>query len=201
VTEPAERPSATPSTTPSTTPSQTVGPFFQFLIHAGEERAVAPNHAGAIRIEGRVTDGEGAPVPDAMLELWQADADGLYAHPDDPRPGERDPAFGGFARAGTDEDGRFGFVTIKPGVVPAPGGGDQAPHLALSVFARGLLDRLVTRVYFSDDEERLAADPVLSLVDAERRPTLIAAADAGDPSCYRFDIRLQGDGETVFFEV
>jgi protocatechuate 3,4-dioxygenase alpha subunit len=185
-----------------TTPSQTVGPFFQFLIRPGEERAVPPGQAGAIRLEGRLTDGEGAPVPDAMLELWQADAGGRYPHPDDPRSGECDPGFTGFARAGTDADGRFSFVTVKPGAVPAVAGhGDQAPHLAMSVFARGLLDRVVTRVYFSDDEALLSSDPVLALVDVDRRSSLIAVADVTDPSCYRFDVRLQGDGETVFFEV
>jgi protocatechuate 3,4-dioxygenase, alpha subunit len=185
-----------------TTPSQTVGPFFQFLIRPGEERAVPPDQAGAIRLEGRVTDGEGAPVPDAMLELWQADAGGHYPHPDDPRRGECDPGFTGFARAGTDDKGRYEFVTVKPGLVRAAAGDvDQAPHLALSVFARGLLDRVVTRVYFSEDEALLSSDPVLALVDADRRSTLIAVADAAEPSCYRFDIRLQGDGETVFLEV
>ena len=193
-----------------TTPSQTVGPFFQFLIHEGEELLVPADGPGAIRLEGRVTDGEGAPVPDAMLELWQADPEGRYAHPDDPRHADCEPGFTGFARAGTDADGVYRFVTVKPGSVPTGAAGDddgtgdglQAPHLAMSVFARGLLDRLVTRVYFSDDDEdRLASDPVLALVPADRRSTLIAAVDADDPTRYRFDIRLQGDGETVFFEV
>jgi protocatechuate 3,4-dioxygenase alpha subunit len=185
-----------------TTPSQTVGPFFQFLLREGEERVVPTDRPGAIRLEGRVVDGEGEPVPDAMLELWQADADGRYAHPDDPRSGECDPAFTGFARAGTDADGRYTFLTVKPGAVPTPDGrGMQAPHLAMSVFARGVLERLVTRVYFEDDGQALDADPVLAAVDAERRPTLIAVAGGDEPACYRFDIRLQGEGETVFFEV
>jgi protocatechuate 3,4-dioxygenase alpha subunit len=191
-----------------TTPSQTVGPFFQFLLRDGEERLTAADQPGAIRLEGRVTDGEGAPVPDAMLELWQADAGGRYPHPDDPRHGDCEQDFTGFARAGTDAAGCYRFVTVKPGMVPGPDpdGPVQAPHLALSVFARGLLDRVVTRVYIppaadDGDDDLLAADPVLALVDEERRPTLLAVADADDPSLFIFDIRLQGDGETVFFEI
>jgi protocatechuate 3,4-dioxygenase alpha subunit len=184
---------------PPTTPSQTVGPFFQFLLRAGEEEVVPGDDPGAIRLEGRVTDGDGAPVPDAMLELWQADAGGRYPHPDDPGHGDCDPAFTGYARAGTDADGRYHFVTVKPGAVPGPGGRQQAPHLAMSVFARGLLDRLVTRVYFADDLRE--SDPVLGLIDEDRRSTLMAVPDADDPARFRFDIRLQGDGETVFFEI
>ncbi|MGH9119757.1 MAG: protocatechuate 3,4-dioxygenase subunit alpha [Acidimicrobiales bacterium] len=186
---------------PSTTPSQTVGPFFQFLVRPGEERIVAPDHPEAIRLEGRVTDGEGAPVPDAMIELWQADAAGRYAHPEDPRHDECDPSFTGFARAGTDAEGRYRFVTVRPGAVAAPGGGRQAPHIAMSVFARGLVDRVTTRVYLPNHDDVLAADAVLARVDEERRSTLVAIVSPHDPGRLLFDIRLQGDGETVFFDV
>ncbi|WP_372422505.1 protocatechuate 3,4-dioxygenase subunit alpha [Salinarimonas chemoclinalis] len=190
---------------PGITPSQTVGPFFAYCLTPEEYDArgiaghavASPDAAGVrIHVEGRVLDGAGEPVPDAMLEIWQADGEGRY-------PGDAaNAAFRGFGRAQTDADGRFVFVTVKPGAVPAPGGGMQAPHIAVSVFARGLLNRLATRIYF-DDEPANAADPVLSLVPPERRGTLIArrAADG----VYAFDVRLQGDGdgagETVFFEI
>jgi protocatechuate 3,4-dioxygenase alpha subunit len=183
---------------PPTTPSQTIGPFFHFLFEPGVERTVPDDHPGAITIEGRVLDGHGEPVPDALLEIWQADAEGRYPHPDDPRGDECDPAFTGYARSATDKDGRYRFVTVVPGPVPAPDGGEQAPHLAVSVFARGLLNRLATRIYLPVAGADLSADPVLAGVDEDRRATLIATAD-GDR--FVFDVRLQGDGETVFFDV
>ncbi len=187
-------PAAPPQTLPRT-PSQTIGPFFHFALPWAEGPLVVPDGSpGAIRLEGRLTDGAGEPVPDALIEIWQADPAGHFDHPDDP---ERTTSFRCFGRAPTDDDGRFFFVTAKPGRVPAPDGGLQAPHVDVSVFARGLLKRLVTRAYFDDEPEANAADPILALVDPERRSTLIAART---PSGYRFDIRLQGDGETVFFD-
>jgi len=183
------------------TPSQTVGPFFHIGLPTDEDRELVPHGApGAVTIEGIVFDGDGKPVDDALIEIWQAGASGRYAHPDDPR--EDLPlaeGFTGFGRCATDEGGRYAFVTVKPGAVPAPGGGMQAPHIEVGVLARGLLKRLATRIYFPDSEEANRGDPVLSLIeDPERRATLIAAARDGG---YRFDIHLQGERETVFFDV
>jgi protocatechuate 3,4-dioxygenase, alpha subunit len=186
---------------PALTPSQTIGPFLHIeLPYEGEERLVSPNHPGAIRLLGTVTDGQGDPVDDALIEIWQANQAGRYAHPEDTRDDiPLEDGFTGFGRCATDSEGRFEFLTVKPGAVPGPDGRTQAPHIDVSVFARGLLNRLVTRVYFPDEAEANAADPVLSLIEdeAERR-TLIA--EEGDGSL-RFDIRLQGEGETTFFVV
>jgi protocatechuate 3,4-dioxygenase alpha subunit len=186
---------------PPPTPSQTVGPFFAFaLFEVIGPEVVSPDAPGAIRLEGVVLDGAGEPVNDAMVEIWQANATGRYAHPDDTRvelPLEE--GFLGFGRCGTDEQGRFGFVTVKPGVVPAPDGCPQAPHLNVSVFARGLLKRLATRVYFPDEEEANRADPVLaSIPDPGDRARLVAVESDG---VLRFDVHLQGDRQTVFFAV
>jgi|SRR5215211_5123803 len=182
------------------TPSQTVGPFFNIGLPGQKPpELVADGTDGAVRVEGTVFDGEGEPVPDALIEVWQANAAGRYAHPEDTRDElPLDPGFRGFGRCETDEDGRYGFLTVKPGPVPAPGGGMQAPHLAVSVFARGLLKQLATRIYFPDEEEANAADAILQSVDPERRSTLVASELDGR---LRFDVRLQGDGETVFFDV
>jgi protocatechuate 3,4-dioxygenase alpha subunit len=179
------------------TPSQTVGPYFSIGLTWEDGAFVVPQGTdGAFWLRGRVTDGEGEPVPDAMIETWQADPEGRYPHPDDARGATI--AFRGFARAPTDAEGRFAIHTVKPAPVPGPAGATQAPHIAMSVFARGLLNRVVTRVYFADEDERNAADAVLDSVDAERRTTLVAEpADDG----YRFDVRLQGADETVFFAV
>jgi protocatechuate 3,4-dioxygenase alpha subunit len=182
------------------TASQTVGPFF----HPTLLREDAPQHVVAregtpgerIRIEGCVLDGVGAPVPDALVEVWQADSEGLYQHPADTRVVRLDPAFTGFARSGTDEAGRFWFETIRPGAVPFDGQRMQAPHISLVVFARGLLAHLYTRLYFAGDPAN-AGDPILRLVPADRRGTLLAQRD--ERGIYRFDIVLQGEGETVFF--
>jgi protocatechuate 3,4-dioxygenase alpha subunit len=184
------------------TPSQTVGPFFAYCLTPGEYpfRAVfspdltTPDAAGArIRIEGRIVDGDGAPVPDAMVEIWQADGEGRYrGH----HPALANAAFRGFGRAECDPLGGFAFTTVKPGRVPGPNGTAQAPHIAVGIFARGLLIRLITRIYFPDEDN--AGDPVLALVPEERRGTLVSVP-AGE-GVYRFDIRLQGEGETVFFE-
>jgi protocatechuate 3,4-dioxygenase alpha subunit len=145
-----------------------------------------------------VTDGNGEPVPDALVETWQADPEGRFDHPDDPR-GRAASGFRGFGRCPTDDDGRYAIVTLRPGSVPGPDDGSPAPHVDVSVFCRGLLRRLVTRLYFPENAAANDADPVLALVaDPAARATLIAEPIDGG---YRFDIRLQGDGETVFFEV
>ena len=186
---------------PALTPSQTIGPFLHIEVpYEQEAQLVEPNHPGAIRILGRVTDGEGDAVDDALVEIWQASASGRYAHPEDRREDiPLEDGFTGFGRCATDQEGRFEFLTIKPGPVPGPDGKEQAPHIDVSVFARGLLNRLVTRIYFPDEAEANAADPVLSLVEDEAsRETLIAHQDDG---ALRFDIRLQGEGETTFFVV
>ena len=179
------------------TPSQTIGPFFSIGLTWDDGAFVVPEGTdGAFWIRGRVTDGEGEPVPDAVVETWQADPDGRYRPPDDPRADGG--GFRGFARAPTDKQGAFAIHTVKPGPVPGAGGTTQAPHLAVSVFARGLLNRVVTRVYFADEADLNAADPVLAGLPADRRATLLAEpADDG----YRFDVRLQGEDETVFFAV
>ena len=161
---------------------------------------VASDDPDAIRIEGRVLDGAGEPVPDALLETWQANRLGRYAHAEDSRPEPPlEAGFTGFGRVATDSDGRFALVTVKPGAVPGPGGAMQAPHIEVSVFARGLLKRLVTRIYFPDEQEANAADPVLgSIEDAAERATLIAE-QRGDS--LQFEIRLQGERQTAFFSI
>jgi protocatechuate 3,4-dioxygenase alpha subunit len=184
------------------TPSQTVGPFFHdALAWPGAEILVGPDTKGErLELIGRVLDGDGAPVPDALIEIWQANAEGRYAHPEDGQPKPLDPAFRGFGRCASDAEGRFRFATIRPGRVPGCGNALQAPHINLGLFARGLLRRLVTRLYFEDSPAN-AEDPVLALVqDPVRRATLLAKRVAGDGAVYRFDIILQGNGETVFFE-
>jgi protocatechuate 3,4-dioxygenase, alpha subunit len=188
------------------TPSQTIGPFLAIgLPWPDGPFVVPPGTPGAIAIAGQVTDGDGVPVPDALVETWQADPDSRFDHPDDPR-GAAAPAvagFRGFGRSATDADGTYQISTLRPGSLPCPGGGTEAPHLNVSVFARGLLDRVVTRIYFPDEGEANAADPVLAgIEDPARRATLIAARNP-DPMAggFRFDIRLQGEHETVFFDV
>jgi protocatechuate 3,4-dioxygenase, alpha subunit len=187
------------------TPSQTVGPFFAIGLPWADGPYVVPEGTpGAVTITGRVTDGAGDPVPDALVETWQADPDGGFGHPDDPRqpapPGDGPAAGRRFGRCPTDDDGRYRIVTVRPAALPAGDGTTEAPHIDVSVFARGLLDRVVTRIYFPDEPDANAADPVLSAINERlRRDTLLAIADA--PDVYRFDIRLQGEGETVFFDV
>lgn len=181
------------------TPSQTVGPFFGFALpYEGAAELVPPGDPRAVRIGGAVLDGAGEPVNDAMVELWQANAAGRYAHPEDAREDiPLEDGFTGFGRCGTDVDGRFAFTTVKPGPVPGPDGRAQAPHIEVSVFARGLLKRVVTRIYFPAEQEANAADPVLASLDDPRlRESLIAVPDGG---ALRFDIHLQGDRETAFF--
>ena len=174
---------------PEPTPSQTIGPFFHdALLDRNYSELVRPDHPEAIAIRGTIYDGAGEVVPDAMVEIWQANrADQSL-----------DEDFSGFGRSGTDGGGEFSFLTVKPGPVPGPDGQVQAPHVLVSVFARGLLKRVVTRIYFPDEQEANAVDPVLSSIeDQDLRRTLIAR-DEGD--ALRFDIRLQGDGQTAFFE-
>ncbi|MGA8492925.1 MAG: protocatechuate 3,4-dioxygenase subunit alpha [Terriglobales bacterium] len=186
------------------TPSQTVGPFFSLGLTTEKcsVRCVAGSLAKGERVLllCRVLDGDGAPVPDAMIEIWQADANGKYNHPDDRQDKAVDPACTGFGRMGTADDGSCEFETIKPGRVPGPGDVLQAPHLSLAVFARGMLKQLHTRVYFSGDPAN-QEDPVLSIVPADRRATLMARLDPERPGVWRLDVHLQGEHETVFFDV
>jgi len=192
--------------TAEVTPSQTVGPFLAIGLPWPDGPFVIPEGTpGAILISGQVFDGAGAPVPDALVETWQADPGSRFDHPDDPRGAARPAAAGfrGFGRSATDAEGNYQISTLRPGPLPCPGGGSEAPHLDVSVFARGLLDRVVTRIYFPDEADANAADPVLAgIAHPARRSTLIAVADPSLPStAFRFDIRLQGDRETVFFDV
>ena len=185
------------------TASQTVGPFFHdCLLREGAciNTLVTPTTAGErIRITGRVLDGAGAGVPDAMVEIWQANSYGRHNHPADTRDLPLEPDFIGFGRSGTDDEGRYWFETVKPGPVPFASTGLQAPHISIAVFARGLLNHLYTRLYFADEPAN-AADPILQLVPEARRPTLIARrSDADGVATYTFDLVLQGEGETVFF--
>ena len=187
------------------TPSQTVGPYFAYCMTpkqygypfkelAGGDLTTAETAGQRIRIEGCVYDGEGQKIPDAVIEIWQADSQGRYAHPADPRSSNAD--FHGFGRmgTGTDTENRFVFHTVKPGSVD----GRQAPHVNVIVMMRGLLTHTFTRIYFSDEGEANATDPVLNSVDESRRHTLIAQNDG---SVYRLDIHMQGDHETVFFDI
>ena len=228
------------------TPSQTVGPYLAIALPWTDgPYVVPPETPGAIVITGTVTDGAGEPIPDALVETWQADPESRFNHPDDPR-GAAQPtvaAFRGFGRCPTDAGGSYWIVTLRPGPLPAPDGGTQAPHIDVSVFARGLLNRVVTRIYLPDEADANATDPVLnSIADEQRRATLIAVAEpapdangygttrqnpvgmpagmlgqvtdpglwpAGRPALtppaglphFRFDVRMQGEGETVFFDV
>ncbi len=201
------------------TPSQTVGPFFAYgLAPKGRcqwdpngsyswketvgDNLVTPDATGQkIRIEGRVLDGDGKPINDAMIEIWQADAQGRYAHPRDNRalPNTK---FKGFGRSATDKDGVYSFDTVKPGPVPGPNSKPQAPQIVVCIFSRGMLRQIYTRLYFSDEAAANGSDAILTLVPADRRGTLIAhkQAQSGAP-VYRFDIRVQGENETVFFDI
>ena len=194
---------------PGQTPSQTVGPFFAYALtpelyrypyrSAVIDRLVQSGTEGRrIRIEGRVLDGDGLPVADALVEIWQANAHGRYHHPADTGTAALDPAFTGFGRSGTDDEGRYWFETVRPGRVPFDDHRLQASHIVVTVFARGLLNHAVTRLYFGDDPT-IASDPILALVPESRRATLLAQPT--EPDQYRFDIRLQGEGETVFFDL
>jgi protocatechuate 3,4-dioxygenase, alpha subunit len=200
------------------TPSQTVGRFFAYGVAPNGrcqwdpngsyswketigDNLITPDTSGQkIRIEGRITDGDGAPINDAMLEIWQADAQGRYAHPRDDRA-RPNAKFKGFGRSATDKDGNYSFDTVKPGAVAGPGGQPQAPHIVFCIFSRGMLRQIYTRLYFSDEAAN-AGDPILTLVPADRRGTLVAHKSMrGELPIYRFDIRVQGENETVFFDI
>lgn len=185
------------------TPSQTAGPFFHYALTPEQSgyafRSIAYDHMAEasvpgerIRVSGQMIDGEGKPLSDALIEIWQADASGRYAHPADSR--SSNAAFSGFGRTATNSDGRYVFETIKPGAI----GDGQAPHVTLTIFARGAQNHLYTRIYFADEAAANARDPVLATVPADRRQTLVARSTNGG---YNFDIRVQGGDETVFFDV
>ncbi len=198
---------------PDLTPMSTVGPFFKLLVPGAPEGSATlvteQTRGRRITVEGTLFDGAGEPILDGLVEIWQADADGHYRHPADPRAADADPAFAGYGRASTGNGGRFAFHTILPGRVPASStdAGDstppaaaalQAPHILVSVMARGIMTRCWTRIYFEDEDDANAADPLLRLVPPARRSTIVARR-AGD-GIYLLDIRVQGEGETVFFD-
>ncbi|WP_233491373.1 protocatechuate 3,4-dioxygenase subunit alpha [Blastococcus sp. TBT05-19] len=181
-----------------TTPSATVGPYLAIgLTWPDGEYAAEEGTPGGFWLRGTVVDGAGAVVPDAMVETWQADPDGGFASPEDPRGAASYPGFRGYARAQT-LSGEFAIHTLKPGRVPDGEGGLQAPHIDVSIFARGILDRVVTRIYFADEAEANAEDVVLRGLSEEQRRTLVAEPSEDG---YRFDVYLQGERETVFFAV
>lgn len=200
------------------TPSQTVGPFFHLGCTENDSVGSLITEATKgerIRLVCRVLDGNGAPIPDAMIEIWQANAEGRYNHPGDiqtediqtedtqkkdTRKKALDPSFNGFGRLASDANGECAFETIKPGRVAGNNGKEQAPHINVTVFARGVLKHLSTRAYFAGDSAN-AQDAVLALVPQDRRHTLIAEPDAGNPNQWRFEIHLCGEKETVFFDV
>ncbi|HEY0337081.1 MAG TPA: protocatechuate 3,4-dioxygenase subunit alpha [Burkholderiales bacterium] len=181
------------------TAAQTVGPFVAISFEDTQIREVAPAGVNGERVvvQGRILDGDSKPVEDAVIETWQANAHGKYAHPEDTREKLLEPAFKGFGRVMSDRQGAFRFSTIKPGRVPGPHGRLQAPHLVVLVFMRGLLKHLVTRIYFPEEPAN-AEDPILTLVAADRRSTLIARK-AGD-GVLEWNVVLQGENETVFFD-
>ncbi|NSY37772.1 protocatechuate 3,4-dioxygenase subunit alpha [Leisingera sp. ANG59] len=196
------------------TPSQTAGPYVHIGLAPGAAgfeiydqelgRDIAgPNAKGErIRVEGMVTDGTGSPVKDVLLEAWQANADGVYAHPE--HSGGVEEGFRGWGRVITDfETGEWGFDTVKPGAVAGRSGQMMAPHISLWIVARGINVGLNTRLYFEDEPEANAADPVLNVIEWERRRATLIAKRAlrGGKPVYRFDIRLQGEDETVFFDI
>jgi protocatechuate 3,4-dioxygenase, alpha subunit len=182
------------------TASQTVGPYLHIgLSWLTVSRIAVPDCPGEhIVIRGRVLDADGKGVNDALLELWQADSRGKYMHPDDTRPIPPSADFRGFGRVPTDAEGRFEFHTIKPGSLPGQHGGTQAPHIVVSVFMRGILKQIRTRIYFPNDPLN-ATDPVLNLVPPDRRATLIARPGTGN--LLEWDVNLQGPNETVCFDV
>lgn len=193
------------------TPSQTIGPFAAPVLTPNEKGKtnyawrqlvasdlVTPDAEGErIRIEGCMFDGDGVPIDGILFEIWQADGQGRYAHPRDPR--RPNASFKGFGRVESDTSGNFAFDTVKPGRVPGPNGAMQAPHIVVAIHMRGILTHLFTRIYFADEAAN-AEDPILKLVPEDRRETLMARRDsAGAP--YRIDFRIQGDRETVFFDI
>jgi len=183
------------------TANQTVGPYLHIgLTWLNTDRIAAPGVQGErFTIQGRLLDGDGVGVNDGMIEIWQANAQGKYAHPEDKQKTALEPGFRGFGRVPTNAKGAFRFSTIKPGSVPGPDGKAQAPHLVVSVFLRGSLKHLPTRIYFPDDPAN-AKDPLLGLVPPARRGTLIAKKVAGRKGLLEWNVILQGRGETVFFD-
>ena len=193
---------------PKQTPSQTVGPYFRIGLYSDNELysriitgdMATPEVSGQrIRVEGSVFDGAGDPIPDCMLEVWQADSEGRFRSGDE----KWNDGFSGFGRVGTDDVGHFAFNTVMPGRVPGPDGELQAPHLTLVVYMRGLLLHAFTRIYFDDQAAANAEDPILKLVPEDRRPTIIARKRQaqGNAVVYHFDVQMQGDDETVFFDL
>ncbi len=189
--------------TPGPTPSQTVGPYFAIGLtrdRPGYPDAVAPYHADAITISGTLLDGNGEAIPDGVIEIWGADPNGRFNHPDDPRGAAVFEGFSGFARCGTDVNGHWSVRTLKPGALPAAeGDGQQAPHIVVTVHARGILHQLTTRLYFPEEAQANAADPVLQSLPDDARATLVA--ELIEDGSYRFDVVVQGDGETAFFQL
>ncbi len=181
---------------------QTVGPFFRIgFSWLYQDNLAGPGVSGErVEIVGRIFDGDGNPVPDGIIEIWQANSQGKYAHPDDPQGKPTEPGFTGYGRVPTDNAGGFRFATIKPGPVPGLDGKLQAPHLEISVFTRGLLRRLISRIYFPDEPSN-ASDFALNLVEPARRATLIAKKIGGRSGELEWDVHLQGEMETVFFDV
>lgn len=183
------------------TGNQTVGPYF----HLGLTQMLIPNVAGPdaegtrVTIHGRVLDADQQPIPDALLETWQANAHGKYAHPEDTQSKPLQKGFMGFGRVATDDEGKYSLTTIKPGRVPGPGGVLQAPHLNVSVFMRGLLRHLVTRIYFPDEPSN-REDPLLKLVEPSRQATMIAKSAPGRPGVLEWTVITAGENETVFFD-
>lgn len=187
------------TSSPGPTPWQTVGPFFHFALPYDFGPAVAgPQRPGTIVLTGQVTDGDGSPFPDAMLEIWQADEHGRFVTAPGIYAETTGDGFRGFGRCATDSDGRYEFRTVKPAAVATIDGQPQAPHIAMSVFGRGMLRQVVTRVYFDDEAEGNSTDPLLTDIGADRAATLLARTTEDG---YRFDVRFQGTDETVFLDV
>jgi protocatechuate 3,4-dioxygenase alpha subunit len=186
------------------TPSQTVGPFFHYGLMTQPDMNILVNddtQGQRIFIQGQVLDGAGQPIPDALIEIWQADANGYFYHPADPNHALADPQFKGFGRTDTVKNGKFTFLTVKPGAVAYDETQLQAPHINIRIFSRGMLIHAYTRLYFSDEQTANAVDPILNLVEPDRRTTLIAQREQseGQPT-YTFNIIMQNKGETVFFD-
>lgn len=187
------------------TASQTIGPFLKIGLDVeGQEYVVSEKTEGALKIQGHVYDGDDQPVPDAMIEIWQANVNGKYDHPQDNNNANLVENFYGFGRSCTDKDGYYFFVTVKPGRVVGRGNTLQAPHLAVNVFARGMLKQQVTRIYFSDETKANSEDPILNFIEDEKVQNTLLASKKGNEGrrpIYTFDIYLQGERETAFFDV